>query len=50
MEDRLEEYFSLAQKWGCVLLLDEADVFLAKRTQGDLNRNALVSGEFLLFI
>ncbi|KAI9704612.1 MAG: hypothetical protein M1820_005525 [Bogoriella megaspora] len=43
VEERLENYFSLAQKWGCVLLLDEADVFLAKRVTGDLKRNALVS-------
>lgn len=30
-ERNLEKYFTLANKWGCVLLLDEADVFLAKR-------------------
>ena len=48
VEDRLEEYFHLAQRWGCVLLLDEADVFLAKRTTGDLRRNALVSGKSLV--
>lgn len=24
-------HFNLAHRWGCVLLLDEADVFLAKR-------------------
>jgi SpoVK/Ycf46/Vps4 family AAA+-type ATPase len=29
--------------WGCVVLLDEADVFLEERTQTDLQRNALVS-------
>ncbi|KAI3343796.1 hypothetical protein F4824DRAFT_494053 [Ustulina deusta] len=28
----LETHFSLANKWGCILLLDEADVFLAKLT------------------
>lgn len=27
----MEKHFTLAHKWGCVLLLDEADVFLAKR-------------------
>ena len=43
---RLEEYFALAQKWGCVLLLDEADVFLARRMTGDVKRNALVSGKY----
>lgn len=27
----MENHFRLAHRWGCVLLLDEADVFLAKR-------------------
>ena len=37
--------FFSARKWGCVLLLDEADVFLAKRGKGgdNIDRNALVS-------
>lgn len=38
-------HFELAQAWDCVLLLDEADVFLAQRTSSDLERNALVSGK-----
>lgn len=45
VETRLEEYFRLAQRWGCVLLLDEADVFLAKRSSDQISRNALVSGK-----
>ncbi|KAH6711256.1 hypothetical protein BKA61DRAFT_634632 [Leptodontidium sp. MPI-SDFR-AT-0119] len=40
----LESYLELARKWGCVLLLDEADVFLAERTKGDILQNSLVSG------
>lgn len=44
IEDNLERHFKLAHKWGCVLLLDEADVFLAERTPGDVKRNAMVSG------
>ena len=44
-EETLQEYCSLAYRWRCVLLLDEADVFLAKREKGDITRNALVSGE-----
>lgn len=45
VEQRLESYFDLAHKWGCVLLLDEADVYLASRERGgDLQRNSLVSG------
>ena len=49
VEDTLTEYFDMAHKWGCVLLLDEADVFLTKREKGgDLTRNAIVSGTFPL--
>ncbi len=44
IEKNMNEHFRLANKWGCVLLLDEADVFLMKRDWRDINRNALVSG------
>lgn len=45
VEKNLEGIFLLARKWGCVLLLDEADVFLAKRERGgdSIDRNALIS-------
>ena len=43
VEYRLEDHFQLAHKWGCVLLLDEADVFLEARSKTDLKRNAIVS-------
>ncbi|KAK7709975.1 hypothetical protein SLS63_013117 [Diaporthe eres] len=43
IENRLEENFNLAHNWGCVLLLDKADVFLAKRNKEDIKRNGLVS-------
>jgi len=43
VEENLEFHFRLAQAWDCVLLLDEADVFLARRTVEDVSRNALVS-------
>lgn len=38
-------HFRRAQQWNCVVLLDEADVFLAKREtrDNDAKRNALVS-------
>ncbi|KAI0015361.1 hypothetical protein F4780DRAFT_89192 [Xylariomycetidae sp. FL0641] len=40
----LREIFSKAEKWNCLLLLDEADVFLADRSkQQDIERNAIVS-------
>ncbi|GAB1738692.1 hypothetical protein NU219Hw_g3489t1 [Hortaea werneckii] len=43
VEQRLSTFFFLGAKWRCVVLLDEADVFLARRTTGDLKRNSLVS-------
>lgn len=39
----LEQSLNLAHRWGCVMLLDEADVFLAARDKRDLQRNAIVS-------
>lgn len=48
MEKKLEQAFQLAQLWNCVLLLDEADVFLAQRRAQDIDRNALVSGKTLV--
>ena len=45
-EETLQEFCRLADRWRCVLLLDEADVFLAKREKGDITRNGLVSGAF----
>lgn len=43
VEKNLHHNFRLAHRWGCVLLLDEADVFLAKRSKTDLRRNAVTS-------
>lgn len=45
VEKTLAHFFSLAEAWGCILLLDEADEFLTHRRVGQLNRNAVVSGE-----
>lgn len=45
VEAKLQEAFQLAQLWKCVLLLDEADIFLAHRSENDIERNALVSGK-----
>lgn len=44
-ERTLSKWFLLAEKWGAVMLLDEADVFLEKRSVSDLKRNSLVSGK-----
>ncbi|KAI8951156.1 P-loop containing nucleoside triphosphate hydrolase protein [Xylaria longipes] len=43
VEDALEENFSLASRWNSILLIDEADVFLAERTKEDFVRNSLVA-------
>jgi SpoVK/Ycf46/Vps4 family AAA+-type ATPase len=43
IERNLQRHFRLAQKWGCVLLLDEADVYLMKRDWHVIQRNSLVS-------
>ncbi|KAL8726302.1 MAG: hypothetical protein Q9166_006804 [cf. Caloplaca sp. 2 TL-2023] len=43
VEHNLEQNFSLAHRWGCVLLLDEADVFLQARDRENMRRNSVVS-------
>lgn len=43
-EQKLSKWFRLAESWGAVML-DEADVFLEKRSMADLQRNSLVSGQ-----
>ncbi|KAK0726113.1 hypothetical protein B0H67DRAFT_572356 [Lasiosphaeris hirsuta] len=43
VESALETHFALASRWDCVLLLDEADVFLSARSTHDLIRNGLVA-------
>ncbi|RYC61934.1 hypothetical protein CHU98_g4282 [Xylaria longipes] len=43
LEQQLSKWLKLAHKWGAVMLIDEADVFLEKRMESDLKRNSLVS-------
>ncbi|KAH0534169.1 hypothetical protein FGG08_007238 [Glutinoglossum americanum] len=43
VEKYLTSIFYLGKIWGCVLLLDEADVFLEERILADLQRNSFVS-------
>ena len=43
LEQQLGKILDVAHVWGAVLLLDEADVFLERRSVHDLHRNALVS-------
>lgn len=46
VEETLQKIFARAARWNAVLLFDEADVFLAKREETDLERSAIV-GVFL---
>lgn len=46
LEAKLREILDITQRWNAVLLLDEADIFLAQRTEDDIVRNAMV-GVFL---
>lgn len=46
VEDNLKMIFERAQRWDAVLLFDEADIFLTKRSEEDLERSAIV-GIFL---
>ena len=43
IDKHLQRVLHLGRHWGCVVLLDEADVFLEERTLADMQRNALVS-------
>lgn len=46
VEKSLQLIFTRAARWNTVLLFDEVDIFLSKRTEHDLERNAIV-GVFL---
>jgi len=46
LEKRLREILEVSSSWNAVILLDEADIFLEKRTENDITRNAMV-GIFL---
>ncbi|KAK8033827.1 hypothetical protein PG991_003225 [Apiospora marii] len=43
MEHSLSKWFKLAEQWGAVMLLDEADIWLERRMVSDLKRNTLVA-------
>lgn len=47
VESNLAEVFRLASRWDCILLLDEAEVFLTRREKNDDRwRNMLVTSKF----
>jgi AAA+ superfamily predicted ATPase len=43
VEENLTRNFKVARNWNAVLLIDEADVFVANRTIEDLHRSSLVA-------
>lgn len=43
VEEKLSDILEIVPKWGAILLLDEADVFMETRNTADLARNELVS-------
>lgn len=45
IEVNLTRNFKTAKSWGAVLLIDEADVFMERRSTADLVRNSLVAGK-----
>ncbi|OTA67327.1 P-loop containing nucleoside triphosphate hydrolase protein [Hypoxylon sp. EC38] len=43
LEQKLGRIMDIATTWGAVLLIDEADIFLERRSLHDLQRNAMVT-------
>ncbi|KAH8586747.1 hypothetical protein B0O99DRAFT_700889 [Bisporella sp. PMI_857] len=43
VEEVFSKWFKLAEIWGAVMLIDEADVYLERREVNELTRNGLVS-------
>jgi hypothetical protein len=48
VEENLTKILRMSTEWNAILLLDEADVFLERRSTHDLERNGLVSGMQLI--
>ena len=45
VQSQLQDVFKIAVTWKAIILLDEADIFLERRSLRDLERNRLVSGK-----
>lgn len=45
VDKNLRKWFTIGEKWGALILVDEADVYLESRQPGDVKRNGLVSGK-----
>lgn len=44
IEANLLKWFKLAEKWGAIMLIDEADIYMEQRQVQDIARNHLVAG------
>jgi hypothetical protein len=47
VQANITKYFELGERWGAVILMDEADIYLEQRAPDQLERNSLVSGILL---
>jgi SpoVK/Ycf46/Vps4 family AAA+-type ATPase len=45
LEENLSKFMNLAQRWNCILLLNDADVVVAARSKGDREGNNITTGE-----
>lgn len=45
LEARLLRFFRNANKWDAIVLLDEADIYLERRSTNELQRNSIVSSK-----
>ena len=43
IEKKLVDWFKLARRWGAILLIDEADIYMESREVMDLTRNSIVA-------
>lgn len=50
LERNLLRFFRDANDWGAIVLLDEADVYLERRSSNDLRRNSIVSGKLSIIV
>ena len=49
LETNLVRFFAYARNWDAIVLLDEADVYLERRSVNDLRRNSIVSSKINSF-
>lgn len=43
LEEELQRILNLCERWDCIMLIDEADIFLERRDTSNLERNAMVA-------